>query len=152
MKLISFHNNSSSNAFVFYHSKIILQGSHSIPCMFKTSWIWCKVAAIKPTSSQPLLVFLSFLSTSWNVKFGEPMLQLVPDVGCARGNTIIQWKSCIPGRTAAEQFFITLIEFLDWYGVLLHRSAALTKYQVEISCSPRQSLLYRTEVSPDWGN
>ena len=62
------------------------------------------------------------------------MLQLAPNLACARGNTIIQQKAYIPGRTAAEWLIIALTELLDRHGVLPHRSTAWIKYQAEISC------------------
>ena len=97
-------------------------------------------------------MFLSSLGTSWNVKFGKPKWQLVPNVGCARGNTIKQWKSGIPGKTAAKWLFVALMELLDQHTVLPHRLATLTKYQTEISCWPCLPIPYWTEVSQEWSN
>ena len=63
------------------------------------SQLWCKVATIKPIHFQPLLVFLSFLRTSQNGRNSEPMWQLAPNEGPARG-------------TATAWLFVALTELL----------------------------------------
>ena len=71
-------------------------------------------------------MFLSFPSTSQNGRLGKPTQQLVPNEVPAKGNTIIQWRSNIPGRTATEQLFINGAELLDQQRMLPHQLATLT--------------------------
>ena len=128
-------------------SQILTLKSH---ILVLKSQLWSKVTAIKPIPFQPLLAFLSFLCMSQNSRYGEPTCQLVPNEGPARRNTIIQWKSKIPGRTTTERLFIDLTELLDQHRVFQHHLAALTDCQMEIFCWPGQNVLYRTKTSPNW--
>ena len=62
------------------------------------------------------------------------MQQLVLNKGPA--NTLIQWRSLIPGGTGAEQLLINKVELLGQQRVLPHQLATVTAGQMEISCQP----------------